>query len=359
MKPDVFICYSSQDESFANKLFETLERDSVKCWFAPKSILPGQKWGGEIMRALENCKTLLFILSKDSNDSDQVLTELETAKDRRIPIIPVKIEDVDLSYDIKYFIRSHQWIDAKNATFEVTYSNVIKSLKGHLNIRGNVDSVAGKDEGHQPPEKEKKAVRQNNNTANNKNDATDNKSGDKTFYLKQNLGIETSGGVLTVLVEAGTKLPHTNKQTFSTAVDNQPSIEVHILSGNRNLASDCRSLGTFQLKGIHPAKKGIPQIEIELHIREDGMVSATGKDLETKNAHLKKMGMVDVTESVQKQESLQKPTVVECPKCKAKARLKDGIPLDKTVIVKCPKCSHKFKVQNSSFFGLIYSELLS
>jgi len=196
------------------------------------------------MRALENCKTLLFILSKDSNDSDQVLTELETAKDRRIPIIPVKIEDVDLSYDIKYFIRSHQWIDAKNATFEVTYSNVIKSLKGHLNIRGNVDSVAGKDEGHQPPEKEKKAVRQNNNTANNKNDATDNKSGDKTFYLKQNLGIETSGGVLTVLVEAGTKLPHTNKQTFSTAVDNQPSIEVHILSGNRNLASDCRSLGT-------------------------------------------------------------------------------------------------------------------
>ncbi len=211
--------------------------------------------------------------------------------------------------------------------------------------------VGGKDEGNQTHEEREKAVKQSNNTSNNKNNATDNKNNDKSVYLKQNLGIETSGGVMTVLVKAGTELPHTNKQTFSTAVDNQPSVEVHLLSGNHNLAGDCRSLGTFQVKGIHPAKKGIPQIEIEFNIREDGMVSATGKDLETGNATFSKMGLVDISEAPPKQESLQDSIVVECPKCKAKARLKDGIPLDKTVIVKCPKCSHQYKVRNT-IFGL-------
>ncbi len=153
MFTDTFICHSSKDQEFAKNLVVKLEENNIDCWIAPRNIAAGKKWAGEIMKALDQSKTLLFILSNHSNDSDQVLTELETAKDSKIPIIPIIIEDVNLSYAIKYFIRSHQWIDAQNATFAEVVSEVIQSVKEHLNDENTKNIEDDVSKGHAAPQK--------------------------------------------------------------------------------------------------------------------------------------------------------------------------------------------------------------
>ena len=136
----MFVCHSSKDKAFADQLVEGIENQGIDCWIAPRNITPGKKWAGEIMLALEECKALVFILSHDSNESDQVLTELETAKDRRIPIIPVLIDRVDLSYDVKYFIRSHQWIDAVDVALDQVVAKILSSLEGTVELPGEPPS---------------------------------------------------------------------------------------------------------------------------------------------------------------------------------------------------------------------------
>lgn len=92
------------------------------------------------------------------------------------------------------------------------------------------------------------------------------------------LGIETMGSVFTKLIEANTTIPTRKSETFSTASDNQPSVEVHVLQGERPMAKDNRSLGRFHLDGILPAPRGIPQVEIILDIDANGILSVTAKD---------------------------------------------------------------------------------
>ena len=93
------------------------------------------------------------------------------------------------------------------------------------------------------------------------------------------LGVETMGGVMTPLIERNTTIPTTKTETFSTAADNQPSVEIHVLQGEREFAKDNRTLGRFHLEGIAPAPRGVPQIEVEFKIDSDGIleVSATDK----------------------------------------------------------------------------------
>ena len=81
------------------------------------------------------------------------------------------------------------------------------------------------------------------------------------------LGIETKGGVMTKLIERNTTIPTRKSEVFSTADDNQPSVEIHVLQGEREMASGNKSLGKFQLTGIPPAPRGIPQIEVALRHR--------------------------------------------------------------------------------------------
>lgn len=92
------------------------------------------------------------------------------------------------------------------------------------------------------------------------------------------LGIETMGGVFTKLIEANTTIPTKKSETFSTASDNQPSVEIHVLQGERPMARDNRSLGRFHLDGIMPAPRGIPQIEVTLDIDANGVLSVSAKD---------------------------------------------------------------------------------
>ncbi|MGI8460660.1 MAG: molecular chaperone DnaK [Solirubrobacterales bacterium] len=95
------------------------------------------------------------------------------------------------------------------------------------------------------------------------------------------LGIETKGGVMTKLIERNTTIPSRQAEIFSTADDNQPSVEIHVLQGEREMASGNKSLGKFQLTGIPPAPRGMPQIEVAFDIDANGIVSVTAKDLGT------------------------------------------------------------------------------
>ncbi len=95
------------------------------------------------------------------------------------------------------------------------------------------------------------------------------------------LGIETLGGVMTRLIERNTTIPTRKSETFSTATDNQTSVEVHVLQGEREMARDNRTLGRFQLVGLPPAPRGVPQVEVTFDIDANGIVSVAAKDVAT------------------------------------------------------------------------------
>ncbi|WP_339877019.1 molecular chaperone DnaK [uncultured Algoriphagus sp.] len=92
------------------------------------------------------------------------------------------------------------------------------------------------------------------------------------------LGIETMGGVLTKLIEANTTIPTKKSETFSTAADNQPAVDIHVLQGERPMAKDNRSIGRFQLSDIPPAQRGVPQIEVTFDIDANGILNVSAKD---------------------------------------------------------------------------------
>jgi len=112
MAHDVFISHSAQNREVADAVCAALEKAAIRCWVAPRDVRPGRSFPGEITRAIQQSKVMLLIFSSHSNNSEQVLREVQLATDARLPIIRFRIEDVALTDDLKYFLSTPHWLDA-------------------------------------------------------------------------------------------------------------------------------------------------------------------------------------------------------------------------------------------------------
>ena len=104
MAHDVFISHSAQNREVADAICAALEKAAIRCWVAPRDVRPGRSFPGEITRAIQQSKVMLLIFSSHSNNSEQVLREVQLATDSRLPIIRFRIEDVALTDDLRYFL---------------------------------------------------------------------------------------------------------------------------------------------------------------------------------------------------------------------------------------------------------------
>jgi len=129
---DVFISYSSQDKPTADAACAALEGAGIRCWIAPRDILPGTDYGESIVNALENTKVLILIFSNNANASQQIKREIERAVSKGIPIIPVRIENVAPSKALEYFISTPHWLDAFPPPREIYFAKLIESVQGLL-----------------------------------------------------------------------------------------------------------------------------------------------------------------------------------------------------------------------------------
>jgi len=115
---DVFISYSNFDRTTADAAVALLESRGIRCWIAPRNITPGLDWSEAIIEAIEHSSVMVLILSATANGSPQIKREVERGVNRGIPIIPFRIEDVQLSKALEYFISSPHWLDALTPPLE-------------------------------------------------------------------------------------------------------------------------------------------------------------------------------------------------------------------------------------------------
>jgi len=118
MAHDVFVSYAHQDRTVANAVVATLEGHGIRCWIAPRDILPGSDWGEAILDAIKEAHALVLVFSSSSNDSEQIKREVERTVHQGIAVIPFRIEDVLPNKSLEYFISTQHWLDALTPPLE-------------------------------------------------------------------------------------------------------------------------------------------------------------------------------------------------------------------------------------------------
>src|SRR5436190_17781157 len=141
MAHDVFISHSAQDKAVADAVCAALERTTVRCWLAPRDVQPGRSFAGEITRAIQQSKVMVLIFSADSNNSQQVLREVQLAVSSHLHIIQLRIEDVRPNDDLTYFLSTPHWLDALTPPVEKHLQRLVAA----------VETLLGKEESESRP----------------------------------------------------------------------------------------------------------------------------------------------------------------------------------------------------------------
>jgi len=132
MAHDVFISYSSKDKNVADAVCAKLENQGIRCWIAPRDVPPGQSWAASIVEALNESKVFVLVFSDGSNQSTQVVREVGEAVDNGIPVVPLRIEDVEPSKEMRYYIKSIHWLDAMTPPLEKHLQKLTNSVQALL-----------------------------------------------------------------------------------------------------------------------------------------------------------------------------------------------------------------------------------
>src|SRR5437763_1752145 len=133
MAHDVFISHSTKDKTISDAICAALEKAGIRCWIAPRDVQPGRSFAGEITRGIQNSKVMVLIFSAHSNNSEQVLREVQLATNAHLHIIQFRIEDVHLNDDLKYFLSTPHWVDALTPPLENHLRRLTASIQALLN----------------------------------------------------------------------------------------------------------------------------------------------------------------------------------------------------------------------------------
>ena len=139
MAHDVFISYSSKDKNVADAVCAKLESHKVRCWIAPRDVSPGKSWAASIVEAINVSTVFVLVFSDGSNKSKQVIREVGEAVDSGIPIVPLRIEDVEPTQEMRYYIKSIHWLDALTQPVEQHLNKLTNSVRALLSVETDAE----------------------------------------------------------------------------------------------------------------------------------------------------------------------------------------------------------------------------
>ena len=137
MNPLIFLSYSSKDKLIADAICSRLENQNIRCWIAPRDVMPGRSYSGEITRAIQQCKVLVLIFSGDSNSSQQVLREVQLAANSRLHIVQFRIDPAVPNDDLEYYLSGPHWLDALTPPLQNHLERLKASIQTLLVLPGD------------------------------------------------------------------------------------------------------------------------------------------------------------------------------------------------------------------------------
>lgn len=148
---DVFISYSNKDKPAADAACAVLESSGIRCWIAPRDVMPGGEYGAAIMDAIERCRVMVLIFSSNANQSPQIRREIERAVNKGATIIPVRIEEVEPTQSMAYFLGAIHWLDALTPPLEKHLQHLAGTIKAMLHAKAAREGEAAAPSVSRPP----------------------------------------------------------------------------------------------------------------------------------------------------------------------------------------------------------------